>query len=218
MRKKSLPTRVDLVKVHLAPENDMTGRMFGEWTVLNYVGSRQGPWFRCQCSCGYIGVVKGLELRRGSMSCGHNGSTYKHGLARRDHNRRPPEYSVWVGMRVRCNDPDSLSYPDYGGRGVRVCQRWDDFDLFLADMGCRPNAGMTIERIDNNGNYEPSNCRWATRAEQRRNSKGLILHTRDGFTLCLKDWCVKLGLDYGRIYGRVRRGWSVKDALIGKEV
>lgn len=216
MGKKSLSERTDLVKVHLDPNNDMTGRIFGEWKVLEYAGSRQGPWFKCKCSCGYIGIVRGIELRRGSMSCGHNGSTYKHGARRRVRGDRAAEYSLWIGMRDRCNNPNNESYQDYGSRGIKVCSRWDSFDAFYFDMGPRPYAEATIERVDNDKGYELSNCRWATRAEQRRNGRKVILHTCDGITMCLKDWCSKLGLKYMRILGRVRRGWLVGDALIGR--
>lgn len=236
MGRKSLSERTDLVKVHLNPENDMTGRSFGEWNVLEYAGSRQGPWFRCKCSCGFIGIVKGLELRRGSMSCGHNGTTYKHGNARRKpksselqkvkhgfakQGHRPAEYSVWVGMRVRCNDSSQESYANYGARGIKVCQRWDDFSLFFEDMGSRPTSEHTIERIDNDGDYEPNNCRWATRAEQARNNRRTILLTFGDETACLKDWCEHFGISYNAVVQRIKKGQDAEEAftaILRKEV
>jgi hypothetical protein len=101
----------------------------------------------------------------------------------------------------------------YGGRGIKVCQRWSDsFENFLADMGIRP-TGTTIERIDNNGDYTPENCRWAPEAEQARNRRSTIMIERDGVTKCVKDWCEELGLNVDRIYGRIRRGESPSEAL-----
>lgn len=216
MGKRSQSERTDLIKVRLNPNNDMTGQTFGEWFVAEYAGSKGGPWFKCQCSCGYIGIVRGIELRRGSMSCGHNGPTYKHGNKRRN-GEVPEEYNVWVGMRTRCNDPQQESYHNYGGRGIKVCKRWDDFSVFMVDMGLRPSSKHTIERIDNNKGYEPSNCRWATRAEQVRNSRRTILFTLDGTTACLKDWCKSLGVSYSAAVWRIRNGWTVSEALFGKE-
>lgn len=93
----------------------------------------------------------------------------RHGASRRG--RRTPEYSVWAGMRRRCETPSVKSYPDYGGRGIRVCERWNDFATFLHDMGPRPSRDHSIDRINNDGNYEPDNCRWATRCEQNRNQR-----------------------------------------------
>lgn len=237
MGRKSQSARTDLIKVKLDPKNDMTGREFGEWKVIEYAGSKHGLWFKCLCSCGFVGIVKGLELRRRSMSCGHNGSTYKHGFSRRRkkerktelkprqtkhgygrRNGKTPEYLAWVHIHTRCNNKNCKAYPDYGGRGITVCKRWDDFVSFLADMGAKPSAQHSIDRINNDGNYEPVNCRWATRAEQRRNGSRIIWFTHNQKTMCLKDWCIELGLDYPKVYQRVHRGkWPIEQAIFGKE-
>lgn len=117
-----------------------------------------------------------------------------------------PEYGAWKRMRHRCENPDHPRYADWGGRGIRVCDRWQDFANFLADMGPRP-PGMSLDRWpDNNGNYEPGNCRWATPVEQVRNRRNAIDVTMEGITMGLKDWCRSLELNYQTVFMRISRG------------
>jgi hypothetical protein len=116
-------------------------------------------------------------------------------------------------MKQRCSDPRHAQFAYYGGRGITVCDRWrSSYEAFVADMGERP-AGMTIERNDNDGPYEPGNCRWAPDAEQARNRRSTIKVERNGVTKCVKDWCAELGLNVDRIYGRIRRGETPQEAL-----
>jgi hypothetical protein len=125
-----------------------------------------------------------------------------------------PTYSSWKAMRARCQNPNAHRYESYGGRGITVCERWQDFDVFLADMGERPE-GSTLDRIDNNGPYSPENCRWATQAEQIRNrNSGLHSFTIDGKTQCLTDWAVQFGIPRSVVYHRVNRlHWPIEKAL-----
>lgn len=115
-------------------------------------------------------------------------------------------------MRGRCLNTKHKDYADYGGRGVTVCDRWKTFDNFIADMGPAP-ANATVERIDNNGNYEPKNCRWATRAEQGRNKRNNRFLTYDGKTQHLTAWARDLGIAHSTLRERLERGWPVEKAL-----
>jgi hypothetical protein len=113
-------------------------------------------------------------------------------------------YECWVNMKTRCGNPNSASFARYGGRGIQVCNRWQDFDNFFADMGARPD-GLTLERRDNDGAYEPKNCYWATRKAQARNRASNIVATVDGTTLHARDWAARLGVSPNAFYTRARR-------------
>jgi hypothetical protein len=157
---------------------DHTGQRFGRWTVLAFAKSDargQAHWL-CKCDCGEQKVVRGADLRNGStFSCGCFKTAasilrnIRHGHAR--HGSISPEYRSWYALRGRCTNPKNTRYGDWGGRGIRVCDRWRSFDNFLADMGRKPSPEYSIERRDNDGHYEPSNCYWATRKEQRANQR-----------------------------------------------
>lgn len=135
-----------------------------------------GRLWRVVCDCGNEAAVPGRTLAsRTSRSCGclnrerlHEAHT-KHGMA------NSPIYKIWTGMRQRCDNPDRREYPDYGGRGIRVCERWEDFANFYADMGDRPGPKYSLDRIDVDGNYEPGNVRWATRSEQNSNKRPTLV-------------------------------------------
>lgn len=163
--------------------HDLTGRQFGRLTVLRCAGSSPygGAVWRCQCFCGQRCAVRGGSLRRGTTkSCGclrrertaergrKGQAAFTHGHTAEGKCSR--EYISWRSMIERCTYPKHKSFKDYGGRGITICERWlHSFENFLADMGLRPQ-GMTLDRYPNNdGNYEPSNCRWATANEQRAN-------------------------------------------------
>jgi hypothetical protein len=160
---------------------DLTGKCFGHWTVLalhpqRYVapdGRTVFAQWLCRCACGTERVVLGGSLRRGaSKSCGGSGCGVhwglKHGHCRNGHSTRI--YEIWAAMMQRCYNPNHPVYSHYGGRGITVCERWHSFVNFLIDMG-EPPPDRSIDRINNDGDYEPNNCRWATRSEQRRNQR-----------------------------------------------
>lgn len=112
-----------------------------------------------------------------------------------------PEYVVWRNMHIRCEQPNSKSYPHYGGRGIRVHPVFSSFDAFVDHVGLRP-PGMSLDRIDNNGDYAPGNVRWATVRQQRRNRSDNLWITHDGRTLTLTDWCAETGIPRGTLWRR----------------
>ena len=118
-------------------------------------------------------------------------------------------YNSWSQMKTRCNNPRDKNYTDYGGRGITVCERWNDFRVFLADIG-EPPAGTTLDRIDNASGYSRDNCRWATHIEQHNNKRGNLHLTYDGITKTCAQWARHVGVSYGCFISRVRRGWSMK--------
>lgn len=135
----------------------------------------------------------------------------KHGFCANPQKRK--EYMVWVRMRRRCNNPLSPDYPNYGGRGIKVCLRWESYENFLSDMGRRPGDGYMLDRVNNDGHYEPGNCRWATVQESNDNKRTTRRLTVEGVTKTLSEWSRISGTHQETIRGRIRRGWSVKDAI-----
>lgn len=182
------------------------GERFGKLVVIGYAGSTiksgNATW-RCVCDCGKEIVVVGTKLRRtnGRNGCG---CFRKHGMC------KTRTYSIWEGVLHRCRNAND---PDYGGRGITVCERWSVFNNFLADMGECPSTKYEIDRIDNNGNYGPENCRWATDKEQHRNKRSNRLIEIDGVTRCLAEWADLSPVTYHTIKCRLRKGWSNRDAV-----
>jgi hypothetical protein len=130
-----------------------------------------------------------------------------HGLFNR------PFYKVWVAMLERCYKEDHAQYDDYGGRGIKVCDRWlSSYDAFESDMGTRP-SGLSLDRIDNDKGYFPENCHWATQVQQIRNRRNTRFLVHNGKRLTVSEWAELTGLSYQIIMGRLRLGWSVKETL-----
>jgi hypothetical protein len=139
---------------------------------------------------------------------GRRNPNFKHGCA------DTPEYNVWYGMRQRCSYAKHSTYRLYGGRGIRVCDRWQhSFENFIADMGPRPSAEHSIDRIDNDGHYEPGNCRWALGRDQFRNMRTNRHLTLNGRTQTMVEWARELSMDVRTLHTRLKKGWTVERAL-----
>jgi hypothetical protein len=197
----------------------MLDRPFDRLVVLSRAkNDRHGrARWNCRCVCGSVTIVLGIQLRSGhttSCGCARSDATAArnttHGLSR----QHPAEYRTWKAMRQRCNDANCDSYKDYGARGIRVCRRWDDFAVFLADMGPKPTPAHTIERKKGRGGYSPSNCIWVTRAVQNKNTRATRwVALDDGTRVCLADAARSRGLKPRLVYGRIHRGDSEQRAL-----
>ncbi len=141
--------------------------------MIRQPNGQSRSWWRCDCDCGaFVDVCAGLLLDGQTKSCGCLQRERSAQAATRHGGSRAPEYAVWSSMKARCSNPNQISYPRYGGLGVRVCPEWiASYEAFIADVGLRPSDDHSIDRIDPAGNYEPGNVRWATQIEQARNKK-----------------------------------------------
>ncbi len=196
---------------------DLTGKRFNRWKVLGFAGrdkSGNRVW-KCRCDCGTLKTAEGSHLKGGgSKSCGclsrersriHGGTI----------NGGTPEYKSWSGMLDRCRNPQCPRYDRYGARGIKVCCRWHKFVNFLSDMGRRPSLNHSIERIDNNGSYKPSNCKWATQKEQMNNCNRNVLFTHNGKTQSMTMWAEELRVSYRNIIQRRSKlGWSLGKSIL----
>ncbi len=166
-------------------------------------------WF-CKCDCGKPVIAYGQDLASGRIkSCGCLSAdrARKHGAS------KTQLYRVWVAMRSRCRTPSDCAYKNYGGRGITVDPRWEEFSVFLADMGPRPK-GATLERKDNDGPYSKDNCRWATHREQHNNKRTNRMLTAFGRTQTVAQWAAETGLPWTTIRSRLDRfGWPLESAL-----
>jgi len=205
-----------LTTPHMKPgAKDLSGKAFGELTVSKLLEKRdkrrERVWL-CECSCGKQARVRsGLLVSGNTKSCGHlNDAGGLHGT---------PEYGIHRAMVARCHNPKTANFHNYGGRGIKVCKRWrKSFLVFIEDVGRRPSPELTLDRIDNDGNYEPGNVRWADRVTQARNRRTPAV-VRDltfrGETLPLSVWARKMGLDPRVVRQRIAKlDWTTERALI----
>lgn len=199
--------------------NSIVGNKYNRWTVLSCCrikkANKERIYCTCICECGNTKDVSFdnlAPLKTISCGCHHKEVMQlkrKHGYA----NKNISEYNSWCGMRDRCNNPKNNKYKNYGGRGIRVCERWDDFNLFLQDMGKKPLGRYTIERLDVNGNYEPSNCVWATDYIQFRNRTDNRWIEINGERKILSDWCRKYKISTSTVQVRLKCGWDIEKSI-----
>lgn len=202
---------------------DLTGQRCGRLTVLGMAEKRgkQPRWY-CVCDCGQRTVVAGPDLRDGhTQSCGclsadiNTAVFVTHGatIGKAAGGRASPEFIVWSSMLTRCRNPRSKTFKHYGGRGVRVCERWQgSFENFLADMGPRPSIDHCIDRVDPDGNYEPSNCRWHPKSERNRNKRNSAWLELDGKRMLAIDWARELRISHATLFYRLKK-WGLRRAL-----
>lgn len=193
---------------------DRSGQRYGRLVIVEPAGRRRniGLWL-CRCDCGSEKIVEGPSLQYGrTVSCGClnkervRETHTKHGAY------KTRLYHAWQTMRARCNNPTCKAYRLYGARGIRVCERWESFDAFASDMG-EPPFGLSLDRIDNDGHYEPGNCRWATHREQMLNTRRNVHITIEGETKTVSEWSARYGVPQHRVYCRMSRGWDAVRAL-----
>jgi len=196
---------------------NLAGRRFGRITVRGRGPNEHKTMARwhCVCDCGKQTLVRHRSLVKGlTMSCGCYGKEIGRTAALVHGESHDPTRVAWIDMLDRCQNPSNASYHNYGGRGISVCQWWTkSFDSFLRDVGRRPSKNHSIDRINNNGNYEPGNCRWATRTEQSRNRRTNRLVTAFGETLPAISWAERYGLRPTTLINRLNSGMSPEDAI-----
>lgn len=199
------------------PRKPIEGNRYGRVLVVSYAGLNKDhiATYLCRCECGKEWVTSGVRIRQGRVnSCGCKRTEHfiTHGQCRGI--SYAPEYNIWRSMLARCKNPNLECYANYGGRGITVCDRWQEsFEDFIADVGSRPSPLHTLDRIDNNAGYEPGNVRWATQDEQNRNKRSNHFLTIDNRTQCVTDWAREFGVPISCFYGRTRRGWAPEEAI-----
>jgi len=199
---------------------DLTGQRFGKWTVIGFAEMRKRhSYWLCRCDCGTE-----REIQRNAVyslqSCGCDKPSEARPVRAARSKGRHPKLRIsgsahwsWVAMRQRCTNPNHKNWKHYGGRGIRICERWNSYAAFLEDMGARP-VGKTLDRYPNpDGNYEPGNCRWATPTEQARNMRRNLRLTLNGVRLTAVEWEELREFPDGTLHRRKRAGWSDERAL-----
>lgn len=188
--------------INMTKEIEIAGKTFGEWTPIVKAAKNPPRWL-CRCSCGTEKIIYAANLRRGaSTHCGcKRVKKIIHGHSRRSGKTRT--YRQWKAMRSRCR-PDAHDAHNYYQRGISVCSRWDDYLLFLEDMGECPD-GLTLDRINNDEGYRPDNCRWADMKTQRRNQRRVTMVVLDGQEMCVQDATDILGVHAASVWNDVKR-------------
>lgn len=213
--------------------SNIQGKVFGRLTALSVAGrasNRKVIW-ECRCECGALAYPQGDSLRNGNTkSCGclvkesgrlniakAQAASLTHGES--INQLKSPEYKSWQAMKSRCYNPNSTGFHSYGGRGIKVCDQWvNDFSQFLSDMGRRPSTAHTLDRIEGDAGYNPSNCRWATPMEQMAHTSRTRIVTIKGKTMPLSE-AIRMfsSVPEGTVSARISRGWDVESAILSRK-
>lgn len=190
---------------------DITGNRYGKLVVLNPDHKdKRGEWkWFCKCDCGNQTIVYGSHLRKGdtnSCGCIMRNTNKKHGFS------KTRLYKTWVHIKSRCNNPKNDHYKDYGGRGIKICNDWSNFEIFKEwALSSGYSDALTIERIDVNGNYEPNNCCWIPQSIQAQNTRKSKQVTMFGETHCIREWSRILNIPNETLRARINRGEEIYD-------
>ena len=194
---------------------DLTGRHFGRWTVGAFAGYHSkttAAMWHCKCECGVTRPIKANQLLTGgSKSCGCFSVDTARALFTKHGGSYDGRYEVWANMKQRCLNANHPSFAQYGGRGIRICERWLAYENFAMDVGERPN-GLWLERINNDGDYEPGNVTWTTRQKQQCNRTDTRRVTWQGETLCINEWSRLIGVSPSTLTWRLKH-WNIEYAM-----
>ena len=202
---------------HIGKAVDIIGKRFGRLVVVKFAGKRSTCWLvRCKCDCGNYTTTRPYDLLYGkTKSCG----CYRKDFPSKTKKTHGMSFSrihrIWTNMKQRCYNSNATAYKRYGGRGIAICDRWkNSFENFYKDMSKGYADNLQIERIDNNGNYYPENCRWAAHTEQSFNKRSNMIIKLNGISQPLAKWLEHYRITKSAYYGRIRLGWSIEKALI----
>ena len=214
MKKQSVEMDVWVQRVNNMAKriDDLTGQQFGYLVVLEYVGNnRHGhALWNCLCTnCGTEKIIQGSKLKHGeTKSCGCMHHYYSH------HQTNTRLYHIWCTIKARCNRPTALKYKDYGGRGIKLCESWHKFENFYEwAISHGYSDDLSIDRINNDGNYEPDNCRWTDNKTQANNTRANKRIEYNGEILTLSQLAEKYQISYTLLTKRLYRGWNIDDAI-----
>lgn len=189
--------------------NDRYGRLsvIKDLGVVKEPGGWKGRKLECRCDCGVVKQYRLSSLKSGNTtSCGCRNREIAAARQTTHGSSATKLYNIWCAMQARCNNPKNKSYPRYGGRGIKIFEGWSSFEQFMADMG-HPPPGHSIERIDNDKDYGPGNCRWATPIEQANNRSNSVILTANGESHLLREWSERTGISTDTLRQRIKAGW-----------
>ena len=199
-------------------KHNLRGRTFGTLTVLEFdiKSSPERTRWVCRCACGEVKSVMTQNLLKGDVqSCGRGmcHPNAKHG----GRINRDPEYSAWCSIKQRCYSPTCPNFARWGGRGIKMCDQWlNNYEQFLADVGRKPSPDHTLDRRNNDGNYEPGNVRWVTATVQQNNKRTNRIVEFNGRKQSVGMWATEMGVHRNLILRRLNKGWSVQRAITEK--